>query len=189
MDKTISKWKTIDIEKVGNFKVFDLYYKTRINPNTNIAHKFTSLDAPTWVNIVATTNDNKILLVEQYRHGIDEISLELPAGIVEPNEDPLDAAKRECIEETGYVGQNDIILLGKVRPNPAFLNNYCYHYLWERCDLNYDQKLDENEDIRVVLYPIEEIINLIQTEKLQHTLTLSALMLYFLNKNLHIWQK
>ncbi len=178
MSIIIQKWKTIDTEFIGNFKIFDLFYKTRINPKTSLASKFTVASPPSWVNIISITKNNEIVLVEQYRHGIDELSLELPAGIVETQEDTRAAAERECVEETGYLSKQSAILLGKIRPNPAFFSNYCFHYLWLDCELKKEQKLDENEDIRVVLHKLEDIPDLIKSQKLQHTLTLSALMLY-----------
>lgn len=178
MNDELKKWETIGSEHIGNFKVFDLYVKKRVNAKTNKASNFTSLEAPNWVNILAITKNQEIILVEQYRHGIDDFSLELPAGVMELDEDSRSAAERECIEETGYEGENEAILLGKVRANPAFLNNYCFHYLWENCELKYSQNLDENEDIRVILKPMSEVTKLIKEGKLQHTLTLSALMLY-----------
>ncbi len=182
----LKKWATIDSKFLGNHKVFDLYHKIRTNPNTLKSYSFTSLEAPNWVNVVAITEENELILVEQYRHGIDDFSLELPAGVIEKNEEPDCAAKRECTEETGYCGGDNVLLLGEVRPNPAFLNNFCYHYLWLNCRLLNDQKLDENEDIKVVLCPMNEVKKLITGRKLTHTLTLSALLLYSLKFNISL---
>jgi len=182
MHKEIKKWETTDSEFIGDFKIFNLFYKTRINPNTNLSNKFTVAEPPNWVNIIALTTNQEIILVEQFRHGIDNLSLELPAGIVEEFEDTRVAAERECIEETGYIGNGTAQLLGKTRPNPAFFSNYCFHYLWTNCELKRTQNLDENEDIRVVLYPLKEVNKLIEHGKLQHTLTLSALMFYNIKK-------
>lgn len=180
----IAKWKTISTEFCENYRVFDVYKKKRENPKTKVVGEFTALSAPEWVNIIPITVDNEIILVEQYRHGIDDISLELPAGIVEKNEEPRFAAERECKEETGYIGEGDAILLGSVRPNPAFLDNFCHHFLWKNCQLKFQQNLDDNEDINVIKVPFSEIKNLIIEKKINHTLALSAILFFSLNNNI-----
>jgi len=182
--ENIAKWKTIGTDFCGNYKVFDIYKKQREHPKTKVISEFTALSAPGWVNIIPITTNNEIILVEQYRHGIDDISLEIPAGIMEKNEEPRIAAERECKEETGYVGEGDAILLGTVRPNPAFLDNFCHHFLWKNCQLKLQQNLDENEDINVVKVPLSEIKNLIIEKKINHTLVLSAIFFFSLNNNI-----
>ena len=180
----IAKWETLDSNFLGNYKVFDLYRKTRKHPKTRKVGDFTALVATDWVNIIPITVEQEIVLVEQYRHGIDAITLEIPAGIMEANENPKAAAERECIEETGYIGKSEAILLGKSRSNPAFLNNYCYHYLWLDCELKQEQHLDENEDIRIVKIPLSAIKNYIAENKIEHSLAISAFYHFFNRQSL-----
>lgn len=85
---------------------------------------FIVLDSYQWVNIIPITAQREVILVEQYRHGSDSIELEIPAGLIEPGEAPINAAMRELKEETGYVSNEECIALGRSAPNPAFLNNY-----------------------------------------------------------------
>lgn len=170
----IEKWKTFDSQFRGNYKVFDIYTKKREHPITKKTGEFTALAANDWVNIIPITAEKEVIFVEQYRHGIDEISLEIPAGVMEIGENPRDAAERECKEETGFVGKKAAIFLGKVRPNPAFLNNFCHLFLWLDCEQKFTQNLDENEDIRILKIPLAEIKNMILDGKINHSLAIDA---------------
>lgn len=141
---------------------------------------FIVLDSAEWVNIIPVTKDNKVVLIEQYRHGIDGITLEVPGGLVENNEDPLTAAERECAEETGFVGSGKAILLGETLPNPAFLNNKCHSYIWFDCAKLKSQSLDRHEDIEVVEVPFDGIKEYIQSGKINHSLVLNAFFFYYM---------
>jgi|YNPMSStandDraft_1061717.scaffolds.fasta_scaffold00074_27 8-oxo-dGTP pyrophosphatase MutT (NUDIX family) len=182
----INRWETINEEYVGNYKIFDLYYYTRVHPAKKTKSKFVALKSPNWVNILPITTDKHLVLVEQYRHGSDNISLEIPAGLIEHGEYHQNAAERECTEETGYVGEGRAQLLGYVEPNPAFLGNRCYHYVWFGCQKKLEQKLDENELINIKLLPLREIKDLIFNGTLRHSLVLSAI-LFFNVKFGEIW--
>ena len=174
----MEKWKTLSKKLVGNFKIFELFQYEREHPNTHKINNFYGLKSYNWVNIIPLTRVNEIILVEQYRHGIDAPAIEIPAGLIELNEDSKDAAMRECMEETGYQGEGNAIFLGKVKPNPAFLNNYCYHYLWLNCEKKCEQKLDENEDINVIKVPFNHIKAMIESGEIDHSLVISALYYY-----------
>jgi ADP-ribose pyrophosphatase len=176
----IKKWETVENKFVENLKIFDLNIVKRFNNEISKEGSFIVLNSPKWVNIIPVTRNNEVVLVEQYRHGIDEITLEVPGGLVENGEDPRDAGERECREETGYEGVGQAILLGENQPNPAFLNNLCYSYLWTGCEKKFNQALDGNEDINVVLLPFSEINDYILSGKIKHSLVLTAFLFYFL---------
>ena len=177
-DKQIQKWITLDKRKIDNFKIFDLSWIKRKHPDSGKEGEFVVLDSAQWVNIIPVTKDNKVVLIEQYRQGTDELTLEVPGGLVEPGENPQDAGERECIEETGYEGNGKSLLLGENTPNPAFLNNKCYSYVWFGCELKYEQKLDRHEDIKVIEVPLSEIRNYILDGKIRHSLVLTAFFFY-----------
>ncbi len=145
---------------------------------------FYVLDSPSWVNIIPLTASGNVILIRQYRHGIDDFTLEVPGGLVEQGEDPRVAAERECVEETGFVGEGTAILLGENQPNPAFLTNTCYSYLWWNCRLQTAQNVDEHEDIEVVEVPLDQIPTLIQTGVIQHALVLTAFLFLLLREGL-----
>jgi 8-oxo-dGTP pyrophosphatase MutT (NUDIX family) len=174
----IKSWLTKKEELLANLRIFNAKMITRENPLSGVDGKFTVLDSPQWVNIIPITKQNEVILVKQYRHGTDEITLEIPGGLIEKDEDPRLAGERECLEETGFASESDAILLGKNRPNPAFLNNYCYSYVWFDCELKQKQNLDIHEDIEVVTVPLKEINNYIIDGKIDHSLVLTAFFFY-----------
>lgn len=176
----IKKWLTIDKKFIGNFRIFELFEIERKHPGREKSGKFVVLDSPRWVNIIPVTKDNKVVFIEQYRHGIDDITLEVPGGLVESAEEPVMAAARECTEETGYVGEGMPVLIGENIPNPAFLTNKCWSYAWFGCEKTKEQKLDGHEDIRVMEIPFDDVKSMIMKGDIQHSLVLTAFFFYFL---------
>ncbi len=176
----IKKWKTIEKKLAGDYKIFDAYWIERELEKPAKKSKFVVLNSPRWVNIIPITKNMEVVLIRQYRHGIDEITLEIPGGLVEENESPAKAAERECLEETGYRGESDAIFLGENYPNPAFLNNVCYSYLWKNCEKITAQSLDKNEDIDIQIVPLDKAKNLILNGEIKHSLVLTAFFYYFL---------
>ncbi len=157
-----------------------MYYADRVHPEKKSVGRFVTLDSPDWVNIIPITTDGKVVLVEQYRHGNDEITLEFPAGLIETDEEPRIAAERECREETGFEGIGEAENIGWVEPNPAFLGNRCYHFVWFECEKKLSQKFDENELIKLHILDFEKLDELISRGDIRHSLVISAL--YFLKK-------
>jgi len=134
----------------------------------------TVMEFRSWANVVAFTKDQKVVLVRQYRHGIQDVTLEFPGGIVEDGEDPLEGAKRELLEETGYAS-DQVIEVGRVYPNPAMQVNHL------RCFIAFDaqkvggQNLDDGEDIEVDLIPLDELIALAKDGQFPNALQLAVL--------------
>lgn len=176
----LKRWKTLGIESDFDLKIFKAEWVLRKNPRTNSKSRFIVLNSKNWVNIIPITASHEVVMIEQYRHGTDQITLEIPGGLVDSNEDPMTAAIRECIEETGYHSDSPPILLGMNHPNPAFLTNTCYSFLWQGVSLKFQQHLDKNEDILVKLIPIEQIKSLIEQQKITHSLVINAFFFYFL---------
>ncbi len=176
----IKKWDTISERLVGNFKIFDLSWIKRRHPDSHKESEFVVLKSPQWVNLIPITEQGNVVLIEQYRHGTDEITLEVPGGLVEKGEDPRIAGERECLEETGYSGKENAVLLGENIPNPAFLTNTCHSYVWFDCKKISEQKLDGHEDIKVIEVPMADIKDMILKGKIKHSLVLTAFFFYFL---------
>lgn len=127
-----------------------------------------------WANVLALTKNNEVVLVKQYRHGVQELSLELPGGVVDDGENPLEGAKRELLEETGYkAGQ--IIEVGKFYPNPAIQQNTLYCYLATDVEWAGEQDLDESEEIEVVLVQLDELVEMVKQGRIMHALNVAVL--------------
>ncbi len=168
-------WETIGREAIADYAIFTLYRVRRRHPQRQQIGEFVVLEAPPWVNIVPVTQDGHVVLIEQYRHGIDGITLEIPGGMVAPGEDPRSAAERECREETGYASDSPAQLIRINYPNPAFLSNVCYTYLWRDCRQIANPSWDRHEEIALRLVPFEELPQLLRTGAIRHSLVLVAL--------------
>ncbi|MCX6155744.1 MAG: NUDIX hydrolase [Candidatus Kapabacteria bacterium] len=180
----IKKWNTIETSQAANLKIFNAQWIRRIHPETKVTGNFVVLDSPQWVNIIPITKNNEVVLIEQYRHGSDSVTIEIPGGLIERGEEPIKAGMRECLEETGFSSALQPVLLGETSPNPAFLNNSCYSFLWQDCELTDKQKFDEHEDINVILVPLVEIKNYLIESRINHSLVMNAFFLYFLKNGM-----
>jgi 8-oxo-dGTP pyrophosphatase MutT (NUDIX family) len=143
-------------------------------PNGNLLDA-TIFEFRTWANILALTKDREAVLVRQYRHGVGEVLLELPGGVVEDEEDPLEGARRELLEETGYTSSN-IIPVGKIYPNPALQTNTLYSFLALDAEKVGGQNLDAGEDIEVQLVPMDELIAIAKRGGFPHALHMAVLL-------------
>jgi ADP-ribose diphosphatase len=153
-------------------------------PNGNIFEPYV-FECGTWVNVVALTKERNVILEKQYRHGVGKVMLEIPAGIMDTDdESPLQTAKRELLEETGYTSDH-FIEVGKAYPNPATHNNLTYSYLALDVEQTGKQNLDVTEEIEVSLIPFDKLISMAKAGGLPQALHISALFfaLAYLERN------
>ena len=167
------KWKTLATEAVYRTPIFDLHRRRSRHPRRG-ERDFFVLEAPNWVNIIPLTHNNEVVMVRQYRHGIADFTLEIPGGMMDPGDrDPLSAARREMLEETGY-DSADIVEIGRVHPNPAIQPNHCYLFAASGVRRVRKQQLDTNEEAEVVLVPIAKIKPMIASGRIRHALVIAA---------------
>ena len=161
-------------------RIFDLYEVEKISPDGD-GGSFYLLDAPDWITVIPLIRDKNgtdcFLMVEQYRHGSDEITLEFPAGMIDDGELPLTAAKRELLEETGYAS-SELIEIGVVSPNPAFMNNTLYTFIANGLDFIGEQDLDKDEFIHFHLIPCTEVFEKMGTGRYSNGVMMMALAYY-----------
>ncbi len=176
----IPKWETISKERIQELKIFRADLVKRFHPIWKKTSEFVVLDSNDWANIIPITKDNKVLLIEQFRQGSNSVTIEIPGGLIETGELPIDAARRECLEETGYSSNEDLQLLGVTQPNPAFLNNKCYTYLWTGLEPVSEQNLDSNEEINILPTEMGIVKQMIKNGEINHSIITTAFLFYFL---------
>lgn len=180
MNNQPETWIRQQSREIADCRVFKVRKDTSLRAGDNAEHTFFVIENPDWVNVVALTAANEIILIEQYRHGTEEIEMEIPGGMVDRDEDHALAAQRELLEETGYAAR-EMILLGKSRPNPALQNNWQYHYLALDCELKSAVEFDDHESVITKLAALDEIPKLIEIGKINHSLVIAAF--YYLSLN------
>lgn len=174
----VEPWHKQDSEYIGDYRIFRIRADTSLSPRTGTAHRFFVLEAPDWINVIPVTPEGNVVLIHQFRHGVEEVMVEIPGGMVDEGDgDPAVSAARELREETGYEAEA-IIPLGAVAPNPAFLDNRCFHFLAVNARRVADVQLDGAEDIAIEEMPLSAIPDLISQGRITHSLTVSAF--YFL---------
>jgi ADP-ribose pyrophosphatase len=170
-------WKQISKELNLKTFLFDLYkvgFKSEFSGKEGL---FDVLESKDWANIIAITKDDKVIMVEQFRFGTSEVSLEFPSGAIDQGEKPMEAASRELLEETGGEG-DELIKTGECKANPGFLNNTCHHFLAKNVTISKKQNLDELEEIRIKLVPVHELESLILNGTINHSLSITAWYYY-----------
>lgn len=179
---SIQPWPKLRSVPLGNFRVFTLRQDFKVSPRTGKEHDFYVLDCVNWVNVIAVTPDQQLVMVEQFRHGSETVELEVPGGVMDPEDaSPLVTAARELREETGYEG-GEPRLIGSVWANPAIMSNTCFTALVEHCELKHALDFDSGEDIVTRLVPVAEIPGLISSGEIRHSLVVVALQHFALLK-------
>ncbi len=166
-------WEVVEREPVADCQVFRVERLRVRSPRDGRVYDRHVLEVPDWVNVVAFTDDGRIVLVEQYRFGAGVLSLEFPAGILEPGEDPATGGLRELREETGY-DSADAEAVGFVWANPALQDNRQHAILARGCRRAADPHQDEGEDVHVRLVTPDELRALIRDGTIRHALALAT---------------
>ena len=172
-------WKEESRKTVYTCPVFSITQRTCRSPSDNLK-TYTVLDTLDWaivIPVLETEQGRKFVMVRQWRHGAQELSLEFPGGVFEKGEKSIQAAQRELKEETGYTAGR-ITKLGEFNPNPAIMSNQVHFYLAEDLLNTGVQELDEDEYVNVETIPWEDVLNNLGKRPYIHALMGTALSLY-----------
>ena len=172
------RWKRLDSKTGPDIPLFRVRLDNMQHPTSAEQFERIVIEAPEWVNVVAITADGRIVMVEQYRFGIGDLTIEPVGGTVDAGEDSLDAAKRELLEETGFAG-GDWRYLGSVEANPAIHNNRCHHWLVEGVEAVQAPTPDAGEAIDVHLMTLAEVKQAFTSGRFSHSLGVSAMSRVF----------
>lgn len=184
MDKTKQrsdkemKWSTLSSEQLINRPWLKARRDTVKLPNGKVYDEYYVLSYPTWINVIAETEDGELILERQYRHGLGVVSTEICAGVVEDGELPLHAAQRELEEETGYTGGEWEEIM-TIAPNPGIMDNLCHCFYARGVKKTNSQHLDATEDIEVFIYPKEKVKEMLLRGDFIQALMVAPLWKYF----------
>ncbi len=172
-----SRWQALRRETRLKTAIFDVDAVRYRHPRRATERDFVVVRSPDWVNVVAVTPDECLVLVRQFRYGVADFSLEIPGGVMDPGEDPVSAGLRELREETGFAGAR-ASLLGWVHPNPAIQSNRAHFVLVEDAVRAHELEWDADEELQVTLEPVEAALAQARSGGISHALVLGALMLF-----------
>ena len=177
----LKAWQQISSEYLVEESWFKFRKDQVLKSNGEIMPAYYVLEYTNWATVFPVTTDGKVILVKQYRYGLGQWSIEVPGGIMDAHEtNPLEAGKRELLEETGY-SCKEIVQVAVVAPNPATANNLMYCFLATGCEFTHQQEFDEHEELEVMLVTIAELKQLLRENKIIQSLHVTAMM-YALEK-------
>lgn len=163
----------IDSQTIYEGKIINVYKDTVLLENG----KTTTRELVTHqggVCVVAVTDDNYVYMVEQFRYPFNKVILEVPAGKIDPNEDPLTCGKRELKEEVGVIAKN-YENLGDFYPTVGFTNEIIYTYLATDLEIS-KQQLDEDEFINIKKLPLKQVYNMVMSGEIKDGKTQTAIL-------------
>lgn len=168
-------WETISSEQLVDCRVFSVNRNLAApGGNEDRTHDFYVLHPNNWVNILAITPDDQVVFVQQFRHGTGQLTMEIPGGMVDPEDVSVKhAAARELLEETGFAAK-DLIHIGRNHPNPALQSNFCDTFLALNVERLIEPKFETTEYIEVRLTPIDDVPLLIANGQITHALVIVA---------------
>lgn len=178
----LKPWPKINSKALGDYRIFKVRSDEKVSPRTGQKHDFFVIECADWVNVIAVTPDQQLVMVEQYRHGSNTVELEIPGGIMDATDaSPVATGVRELREETGFEGER-ARPLGNVFANPAIMNNTCHTVIIENCALKHSVEWDSGEDMVTRLVPIADLPGLVATGKIRHPLVVVALYYFELER-------
>lgn len=156
-----------------DYRIFTTHFRDAPHPRTGSIKRFSLIEATDWVNIIALTVDERVVLIRQYRPGVDRICIEIPGGMVDPGEDAQTAAARELVEETGYTS-TQWHKIGAIAPNPAIQNNTLHTYLALDATPTQEPHFDGSELLEIDVTPLADVHAMLRDGRIEHALVVAA---------------
>lgn len=179
----IKKWEIINSSYIFHHPPWAVFRKDSLRmPNGNEVPDYYVIEYPDWINVLGITTDKQFVMIKQYRHALGEISFELAAGVIDDGETPLQAAKRELLEETGY-GNGNWKTWTKLCANPATHNNYTHTFLATGIQKIQEQNLENIEEIEVHLFSKQQVLDILNSNQITQALQAASLWKYFAEIN------
>jgi ADP-ribose pyrophosphatase len=167
-------WREIGRERVADCRIFTVERSLAVSPVDGVTREFHRIQSPDWAQIVPVTAGDEVVLVRQFRHGSQRVTLEIPGGLVDEGEEPAVAALRECLEETGYRAWS-ALPLGVVNPNPALFANRLHSFYATGVELEGAVQNTGTEFTDVVLAPVARLPAMLQSGEVEHALVAATL--------------
>lgn len=173
----VEDWERIESEEVADYEVFSVLRHRSRSPRTGDVHRFHVLDVPHCVIAIPLTRDGRVVMVEQFRHAVQRVTLEFPAGVMEDGEDAVTAGTRELEEETGYCPAS-AELIGEFDPDPAIQSNAVRVVVARECEQNGSRRQDSGEDVAVRVVEVADIGRLIEEGVIRNAPAITAWSLF-----------
>lgn len=175
-------WAIVSSEHLQDCAVFRVVRNQARSPRSGRLHPFYCIEAAPWVNVVALTDADELVMVRQFRHGSRGVTLEIPGGLVDPGEAPAEAAVRELLEETGFGGGDTAETLGVVNPNPALFTNAVHTFLVRGVRPVAPIQNSGTEETSVELVPRGRVPELLAQGEIDHALVVAGLLWFSLRE-------
>ncbi|AQA17323.1 hypothetical protein BST95_02860 [Halioglobus japonicus] len=170
----IKNWLRIQDKVLSETRIFTLMEVLERSPYNSREHTFCVIDSPDWVNLVPITDQGELVMIRQYRHGSQQVTLEIPGGMIDVGEEPVAAAIRECREETGHI-VDQVTSLGVLNPNPALFGNKLHTFYGHVTDVDDKVHVSETERTEVELVRISDVRRYLLDGTIDHALVCATL--------------
>jgi ADP-ribose pyrophosphatase len=174
--RPIPPWQVLESRLVVERRWIEVHEQRVRLGNGHEIDEFHKVVMPNWAAVLCLTAEDEVVLVRQYRHGIEEECVELPAGVIEPEESPLEGAKRELLEETGYVA-DEWSLIRTFATEPSRHTVRAHFFCARGARVDRERAPEPSEDIELLKLPLADLLPLCDRGEIVHGIHVAAILL------------